>query len=129
MKSEEFLLSQTLPSCSNHPSSLEQSKAGNPGRSVVLSTDTQPPSSFPAFSPLFLSHLICFFYSSCASQQFLRGIITCALQYQRRKVFCPLFILSIVPSLIVLYFIFYILLSYFHIKSSPSSLYPDSLFL
>lgn len=46
MKSEEFLLSQTLPSCSNHPSSPEQPRAGNPGRSVLLSTDTQPPSAF-----------------------------------------------------------------------------------
>lgn len=36
MKSQEFLLSQTMPSCSNHRSSPEQPRAGNPGRSVPL---------------------------------------------------------------------------------------------
>lgn len=56
MKSEEFLLSQTLPSCFNHPSSPEQPRSGNPGRSVVLSTNTQPPPSSP-YSPLLLSYL------------------------------------------------------------------------
>lgn len=57
MKSKEFLLSQTLPSCSNHPSSPEQPRSGNPCRSVVLSTNTQPPSSLPTSSPLLLSYL------------------------------------------------------------------------
>lgn len=57
MKSEEFLLSQSLPSCSNHCSSPEQARSGNPGRSVVLSTNTQPLSSFPTSSPLLLSYL------------------------------------------------------------------------
>lgn len=64
MKSEEFLLSQTLPSCSNHPSSPDQPRAGNPGRSVVLSTNTQPPSFL---CPLLSSH-ICLLSSHCAPQ-------------------------------------------------------------
>jgi len=75
MKSEEFLLSQTLPSCSNHPSSPDQPRAGNPSRSVVLSTDTQPPSSIPNSSPLLLLH------------NFLMGIIMCFVRLVEKMSF------------------------------------------
>lgn len=47
-------------------SSPDQPRAGNPGRSVVLSTDTQPPSSFPTSSPLhtYLPPLFSLYFTS-----------------------------------------------------------------
>lgn len=95
MKSEEFLLSQTLASCSNHPSSPEQPRSGNPGRSVVLSTNTRPPSSYPFSSPLLLSYLPPLFLL-CYTTVFHAHFHLCYAM-----IFCFFHILLIFPSLMV----------------------------
>lgn len=120
MKSEEFLLSQTLPSCSNHPSSPEQSKAGNPGRSVVLSTDTQPPSSFPASSLLFSSYLfllllLCFITVShghhylCFTLSKEKSLLSSFYALHCSFSHCPLFNFlhsALLPSHLIFFFLF-----------------------
>lgn len=91
MKSEEFLLSRTLPSCSNHPSSPEQPRARK-SRQISRLINWHP-------APFFFFYLLS---SHCASQQFLKVIIMFASPYERKKpIFGSFFILYIVPSLIV----------------------------
>jgi len=116
MKSEEFLLSQTLPSCSNHPSSPDQPRAGNPGRSVVLSTDTQPPSSFSTSSPLF-TYLSPLFSLGFAS--FLWNILSVFGHIRRENAFCPF--LSSQFLLLSLSIVKFNQFSYHHILSFSSS--------
>lgn len=104
---------------------------GYPGRSVVLSTDTQPPSSFPTSSPLIVPQ-----------QQFLMGIIICVSPYERRKrnLHCsfshsPLLNFIYSASTVIVYLLFLLLCSHslfvhthsLQIKSSFTGTHPSKL--
>lgn len=78
MKSKEFLLSQTLPSCSNHPSSPEQPKARK-SRQISRLINWHPA---PYFSYLVSFPLLS---SCCAWQQSLMGALILPSLYQRKK--------------------------------------------